>query len=129
MEQRAFAGTAAAFDGDEFAGGDGQIHAFEHLDIAVAHAESLADSAGDENGRFAWTVGTVLFSPHSQRRASTGFILAARMAGTSAPRTEDENCHRDDHGHVMGVHRIGDGVEQIGFGVPDLDCNLAAIQE
>ena len=47
------------------------------------HAEALADSASDEDGGF---FGGHLFPG----KASTGFILAARIAGTNAPKTDDK---------------------------------------
>ncbi len=46
VHEGAFARAGAAFDGEEFAGVDDEIHAFEDGDVAVAHAIGLGDAAG-----------------------------------------------------------------------------------
>src|SRR5580693_686058 len=88
VEQCAFAGTAAAFDGDEFTGRNRQIDAFEYLDIAVAHAESLADSAGDKDGRFGGCHLYFTFIPNAGLRPGSFWLPGLRGRARPGPRRE-----------------------------------------
>ncbi|OQB83933.1 MAG: hypothetical protein BWX86_02865 [Verrucomicrobia bacterium ADurb.Bin122] len=86
VEQGGFARAGLAADAHAFAGGDGEIHAAQHLDLAVAAEEGFAHVVRAEDGG-------MVGHDYSLRSASTGLSRAARQAGSSPASVEMTTEH------------------------------------
>src|SRR5688500_3836899 len=99
MHQRALAGARPSFDRNEFARSNRQVSMLQHGQLVVAHAKRFLQRRGaqDHRGRRRGVGEGNLWNGlrhrtilnYSHRNDSTGCIFAARMAGTSAPSTDD----------------------------------------